>query len=189
MPKGGRGQASFMMTVKGSVRDAPWWIGTLGLDVENAGGRSLNPRDKEHACTRNVQKGEWSRPFEMKYNGGARRSFALVIALYFRLARWKIPYQQQQQQHFALSTGPHLSTRKISPHIVSPVSCFPFVVRMSIHQCYFTPGIVVPFCSLLPSSSWLHPPTFLPPSFLFTRHHSPTSLSQINCQIVQVQLV
>lgn len=60
---------------------------------------------------------------------------------------------------------------------------------------YLTPGIFAPSLSFAPNSSSLHPtpaaapaPTFLPPSFLFTRHHSPTSSSQINCQITHTQL-
>ena len=52
---------------------------------------------------------------------------------------------------------------------------------------YLIPGIL--FSSLAPSSSSFHPPTFLPPPSLLTRHHSPTSLSQINCQITQIQLL
>ena len=54
---------------------------------------------------------------------------------------------------------------------------------------HLTPVIPAPFRSLDPNSSSFQPPTFLPPSFLFTRHHKPTSLSQMNCQITHVQLL
>lgn len=79
---------------------------------------------------------------------------------------------------------------------VCPLPCLCYVRcmrRLMAPLCgfhhYCTPGVLAPFSSFEPNSSSLQPPTFRPPSFLLTLHHNPTSLSQMNCQMTQVQLL
>lgn len=65
-------------------------------------------------------------------------------------------------------------------HIISGHS-----IHLSLYtaKCKYHPDKPMTGLCTLPSA-----PTFLPPSFRFTRHHSPTSRSQMNCQSTPTQL-
>lgn len=146
--------------------------------ISSAGGQSRSrdgspdPRRVDIDCIRCLSVQERRDCRVQRWNGAMSK-----LDVYYNVIR---PVVNVSKYEFWLRAKPNI----ISASSMSSVYYAKFRSRYHIHR---TPGMT--FCSFDPNSFSPQSPTFLPPSFLFTRHHRPTSLSQMNCQITQVQLL